>query len=105
MTAAGAPARSVLGVQGENAWVFVKEDSIADAVKFYFKFEEDLFAEAKKVAAKGAEVKKPTEVSVAAMGVQYLTPAEVSRQERGLGGLFTLGGDQSSAVQCMGTSA
>lgn len=64
-------------LQGENAWVFVKEDCIADTVKFYFKFEEDLFTEAKKVAAKNQEVKKPTEVSVAAMGTSYLSPAEV----------------------------
>ena len=104
MTAAGAPARSVLGVQGENAWVFVKEDSIADAVKFYFKFEEDLFAEAKKVAAKGAEVKKPTEVAVAAMGTQYLTPADVSAGAARMGqgserGRREAGGTQSQGAR------
>lgn len=69
------------GCTGENAWVFVKEDCIADTVKFYFKFEEDLFTEAKKVAAKNQEVKKPTEVSVAAMGTSYLSPAELKKCE------------------------
>lgn len=58
--------------------MFVKEECIADAIKHYFKFEDDLFSEAKKVAAKGADVKKPTEVSVAVMENRFLTPADVS---------------------------
>ncbi len=58
--------------------MFVNEEEIADAVKHYFKFEEDLFTDAKKNAAKGVEVKPPTTVAVAVMSGKYLTPAEVS---------------------------
>ncbi len=69
---------SLLVMQGDNAWVFVKEDSISDSIKHYFKFEDDLFAEAKKTAPKNTEVKKPTEVSVAVMDKAVLSPADVS---------------------------
>ncbi|KAG2445317.1 hypothetical protein HYH02_008783 [Chlamydomonas schloesseri] len=69
------------GCTGENAWVFVNEEEIAETVKAYFKFEEDLFTEAKKQAAKNVEVKRPTEVSCAVMSGQYLSPAELKRCE------------------------
>lgn len=69
------------GCTGENAWVFVKEDAVADAIKHYFKFEEDLFTEAKKTAAKNVEVKRPTEVSAAVMDNKFLTPAELKKCE------------------------
>lgn len=69
------------GCAGENAWVFVNEEEIADAVKHYFKFEEDLFTDAKKNAAKGVEVKPPTSVAVAVMSGKYLTPAELKKCE------------------------
>ncbi|GLC40945.1 Plastid ribosomal protein L10, imported to chloroplast, large ribosomal subunit [Pleodorina starrii] len=69
------------GCEGENAWVFVNEEEIADAVKHYFKFEEDLFTEAKKQAAKNQEVKRPTELSCVVMSGKYLTPAELKKCE------------------------
>lgn len=69
------------GCAGENAWIFVSEESIADTVKHYFKFEEDLFTEAKKVAPKNVEVKRPTEVSSAIMSGRYLSPAELKKCE------------------------
>ncbi|KXZ52091.1 hypothetical protein GPECTOR_10g1114 [Gonium pectorale] len=69
------------GCEGENAWVFVSEDEIADTVKHYFKFEEDLLTEAKKQAAKNVEVKCPTELSCVVMSGKYLTPAELKRCE------------------------
>jgi hypothetical protein len=68
-------------LQGENAWIFVSEDAIADTIKHYFKFEEDLFTEAKKVAPKNAEVKKPTEVSVVVMDGKLLSAKDVSTRQ------------------------
>lgn len=87
--------------QGENAWVFVNEEEIAETVKAYFKFEEDLFVEAKKQAAKNVEVKRPTEVSCAVMSGQYLSPAEVSFAGAGWGTVWAkdvLGGQCGSDV-------
>lgn len=66
-----------LPMQGENTWVFVSEDAIADTIKHYFKFEDELLTEAKKVAPKNAEVKPPTELSVVVMDGKLLTPKEV----------------------------
>jgi hypothetical protein len=80
----GSPCAAARSSQGENAWVFVDEEEIADVVKHYFKFEEELFTEAKKQAAKNQEVKPPTELSAAVMSGQYLTPAEV-RKRLGVG--------------------
>ena len=68
-------------IQGDNAWIFIKEDGIADTIKHYFKFEDDLFAEAKKVAAKGVEVKRPTEVSAAIMENRILSSEELKKCE------------------------
>jgi large subunit ribosomal protein L10 len=68
-------------LKGENAWVFVKEDDIAETVKAYFKFEDDLFAEAKKTAAKGETPKKPVDVSFVFMDNKLLTPAELKKCE------------------------
>ena len=72
-------------MQGDNAWVFVNEETIADTVKHYFKFENELFEAAKKVAAKNVEVKKPTELSVVIMDNKVLTPADVSNGRWGQG--------------------
>ena len=69
------------GCAGDNAWVFVHEDEIADAVKFFHKFAGDLEKEAKAAAPKGAEVKAPTEVTCVVMDNKYLTPAEFKRCE------------------------
>lgn len=69
------------GATGENAWVFVPEESVRAAVKHYFAFEKSVFAEAKKNAAKGAEVKAPTEISCAVMDSKYLSPAELKKCE------------------------
>jgi large subunit ribosomal protein L10 len=65
-------------LQGENAWVFVHEDDIADAVKHYFKFADDLEKEAKANAPKGTEPPAPTSLSCAVMDGNVLTPADVS---------------------------
>lgn len=75
-------ARWALVPQGENAWVFVPEDGIQDAVKHYFKFEEDLFTEAKKVAPKNTEVKPPTELSAVIMDGKMLTPKDLKACEK-----------------------
>lgn len=69
------------GCTGDNAWLFVKEEAIADSIKHYFKFEETLYAEAKKNAPKGVEPTKPTEISVACMDSRFLTPAELKKCE------------------------
>ena len=69
------------GCAGDNAWVFVHEDEVADAVKFFFKFSAELEKEAKAAAPKGAEVKAPTELTCAVMDNKYLTPAEFKRCE------------------------
>eukprot|EP00877_Chromochloris_zofingiensis_P013897 jgi/Chrzof1/8761/Cz03g23160.t1 len=69
------------GCSGENAWVFVHEDEIPDAVKFYHKFADDLEKAAKAAAAKGMEVTCPTELSCVVMDNKYLTPAEFKRCE------------------------
>lgn len=69
------------GCEGENAWVFVQEEAIADVVKAYFKFEDDLLAEAKKVAPKNTEVKPPTTVSCAVLSGKYLSAAELKQCE------------------------
>ncbi|KIZ03422.1 large subunit ribosomal protein L10 [Monoraphidium neglectum] len=69
------------GCQGENAWVFVHEDDISDAVKFFNKFTETLEKEAKAAAPKGVEVPPPTEVTCVVMDNKYLTPAEFKRCE------------------------
>jgi hypothetical protein len=45
-------------MQGENAWVFVHEDDISDAVKFFNTFTEPLEKEAKAAAPKGVEVRR-----------------------------------------------
>lgn len=75
---------SVLSSQlakGENAWVFVNEECIADTLKLYFEFESKLFEEAKKTAAKNVEVKKPTELSYIVMDNKYITPEDLKRCE------------------------
>ncbi|KAG2502051.1 hypothetical protein HYH03_000545 [Edaphochlamys debaryana] len=77
----GWEALSEKGCKGENCWVFVNEEEIADVVKHFFKFEEELLAEAKKQAAKNVEVKAPTEVSCAVMSGKYLTQADLKRCE------------------------
>lgn len=64
--------------------MFVHEDEIPDAVKFYHKFADDLEKAAKAAAAKGMEVTCPTELSCVVMDNKYLTPAEVCTP---LGGL------------------
>lgn len=69
------------GCTGENAWVFVSEECIADTVKHYFKFEAELEAAAKAAAPKGAEVAKPTELSMAVMDSKYLSAADLKRCE------------------------
>lgn len=43
----------LVAAQGENAWVFVKEENISESIKHFIKFEGDLFSEAKKTAPKG----------------------------------------------------
>ena len=43
--------------QGDNAWVFVHEDDIADAVKYFNGFVAVLEKEAKAAAPKGVEVR------------------------------------------------
>lgn len=65
-------------LQGENAWVFVHEDDIADAVKHYFQFADDLEKEAKANAPKGTEPPPPTSLSCAVMDGKVLAPADVS---------------------------
>jgi len=67
--------------QGDNAWVFVHEDDISDAVKYFNKFNADLEKEAKAAAPKGVEVKPPTELTCVVMDNKYLTPAEFKRCE------------------------
>lgn len=69
------------GCTGENAWVFVNEDSIASTVKHYFKFEQTLLDDAKKIAPKGSEVKAPIQVSSIIMSGKMLTPAELKKCE------------------------
>jgi large subunit ribosomal protein L10 len=69
------------GCSGENAWVFVHEDDVADAVKFFGAYAGDLEKEAKAAAPKGAEVKAPTEVTCVVMDNKFLTPAEFKRCE------------------------
>ena len=60
-------------------WIFVPEDEIRDAVKFWFQMEEDLFKAAKAAAAKGEEPAKPTEVGSAFLDKGYITVEEVWR--------------------------
>jgi ribosomal protein L10 len=67
--------------QGENAWVFVHEDEVADVVKYFNSFVSTLEKEAKAAAPKGVEVKAPTEVTAVVMDNKYLTPAEFKRCE------------------------
>jgi hypothetical protein len=67
----------VLCVQGENTWVFVHEDDIADAVKHWHSFSDDLFKEAKAMAPKGVEAVAPTSLSCVIMDNKALSPAEV----------------------------
>lgn len=69
------------GCTGENAWVFVHEDDIADAVKHWHKFSDDLFKEAKAMAPKGVEAVAPTELSCVIMDNKALSPAEFKRCE------------------------
>lgn len=68
---------------GENAWVFVHEDDIGEAVKAFHKFSGDLEKEAKAAAPKGQadKVKAPTELSCAFMDNKYLSPADLKRCE------------------------
>lgn len=69
---------AVVCAQGENAWVFVHEDDIADAVKHWHSFSDDLFKEAKAMASKGVEAVAPTSLSCVIMDNKALSPAEVS---------------------------
>ncbi|KAI8465455.1 MAG: plastid ribosomal protein L10 [Monoraphidium minutum] len=69
------------GCEGENAWVFVHEDDVSDAVKYFNKFTADLEKEAKAAAPKGVEVSAPTSVTCVVMDNKYLTPAEFKRCE------------------------
>jgi large subunit ribosomal protein L10 len=75
---------SETGCYGENAWVFVPEDSIKDTIKNYFNFEDQLLAEAKKAAPKGKQddVKPPTETTTIVMGGKLLTPKELRECEK-----------------------
>lgn len=69
------------GCTGDNAWVFVREDNIADTIKHYFKYEEELFADAKKSAPKNAQVKPPTELTCVVMDNKLLSNAELKKCE------------------------
>jgi len=69
------------GCTGENAWVFVHEDDIADAVKHWHSFSDDLFKEAKAMAPKGVEAVAPTQLSCVIMDNKALSPAEFKRCE------------------------
>jgi large subunit ribosomal protein L10 len=67
--------------QGENAWVFVHEDEVADVVKYFNSFVGTLDKEAKAAAPKGVEVKAPTELTCAVMDNKYLSPSDFKRCE------------------------
>lgn len=71
------------GCDGDNAWIFVGEDGIADTVKFWNKFSADLEKAAAANAPKGStkKVEAPTSVSCAVMDGKYMTPAELKRCE------------------------
>lgn len=71
------------GCQGDNAWLFVGEDGIADTVKFWNKFSADLEKAAQASAPKGSTkaVEAPTSVTCAVMDGKYMTPAELKRCE------------------------
>lgn len=69
------------GCKGENAWVFVDEDEIADVIKHYFKFESALFDDVKKQAPKGVTPERPTELRVAVMDSKYLSTEELKKCE------------------------
>lgn len=69
------------GCTGENAWVFVNEDEIADCIKHYNSFASDLEKEAKAAAPKGVQVEVPAGLSVAVMDNKYLSVEEFKRCE------------------------
>lgn len=69
------------GCNGDNAWVFVHEDDIADAVKHWHTFSDDLFKEAKALAPKGVEAVAPTSLSCVIMDNKALSPADFKRCE------------------------
>jgi large subunit ribosomal protein L10 len=71
------------GCEGDNAWIFVGEDGIADTVKFWNKFSGDLEKAAQASAPKGSTkaIAAPTSVTCAVMDGKYMTPAELKRCE------------------------
>lgn len=69
------------GCTGDNAWVFVHEDDVSDAVKYFNTFTVQLEKEAKAAAPKGVEVKPPTEVTCAVMDNKFLSPSDFKRCE------------------------
>lgn len=71
------------GCDGDNAWIFVGEDGIADTVKFWNKFSADLEKAAAANVPKGStkKVEAPTSVSCAVMDGKYMTAAELKRCE------------------------
>jgi large subunit ribosomal protein L10 len=69
------------GCDGENAWVFVGEDGIAETVKFFNTYAADLEKAAQAAAPKGKTIEAPTSVSCAVMDGKYMTPAELKRCE------------------------
>jgi len=71
------------GCDGDNAWIFVGEDAIADTVKFWNKYSSDLEKAAAASAPKGSakKLEAPTSVTCAVMDGKYMTPAELKRCE------------------------
>ena len=59
--------------------MFVHEDDIAEAVKHFHSFSDELMKAAKANAPKGVEPDAPTTVSCAVMDNKVLSPAEVRR--------------------------
>jgi large subunit ribosomal protein L10 len=70
------------GCTGENAWVFIKEDSIPASIKAYAAFEESMMKMAKIKAPKGTEPKNPTEIAVAVMDSKLLSAKELKACEK-----------------------
>ncbi|KAG1673778.1 hypothetical protein FOA52_002347 [Chlamydomonas sp. UWO 241] len=73
---------SASGCTGENAWVFIKEDSIPASIKAYVTFEEDMIKIAKIKAPKGTEPAPPTTIAVAVMDSRLLSPADLKACEK-----------------------
>jgi len=69
------------GCTGDNAWVFVHEDDIADAVKHWHGFSDELMKEAKAMAPKGVEAVAPTTLSCVIMDNKALSATEFKRCE------------------------